>query len=265
MYMQSMAPPYIGILFNNKKKETIGTCKAGVNLKIIRLSKEIWHKRCDSGKGKTIGIEIRVLEIEWGVWLQRNTEEIFCLSAVVVIRPYTFFFFGWAESSWQRVGFSLGCTGFSNCGTGLRCPVTCGILVSWPGIKPASPALEAQSLNLWTTRGVLLWCYAFLDTRSIIWKWWILLYVNYTSLSLILFIGRTDAKAEAPILWPLKEKTLMLGKIGGKRKWGQQTVRRLDSITSSMDLNLSKLRKIAKDRSLSCCSPLGHKESDLQT
>ena len=31
MYMQSMAPPYIGILFNNKKKETIGTCKAGVN------------------------------------------------------------------------------------------------------------------------------------------------------------------------------------------------------------------------------------------
>ena len=52
MYMQSMAPPYIGILFNNKKKETIGTCKAGVNLKIIRLSKEIWHKRCDSGMEK---------------------------------------------------------------------------------------------------------------------------------------------------------------------------------------------------------------------
>ena len=148
---------------------------------------------------------------------------------------------------------------------GLHCPVTCGILVSWPGIKPASPALEAQSLNLWTTRRVLLWHYAFLDTHSIIWKWWILLCVNYTSLSLILFIGRTDAKAEAPILWPLKEKTLMLGKIEGKRKWGQQTVRRLDSITNSMDLNLSKLRKIAKDRSLSCCSPLGHKESDLQT
>ena len=97
MYMQSMATPYIGIPFNNKKKQTIGTCKAGVNLKIIRLSKEIWHKTCDSGKGKTIGTEIRVLEIGWGVRLQRNTEEFFYLSAVVVIWPYTFFKnFGWA-------------------------------------------------------------------------------------------------------------------------------------------------------------------------
>ena len=58
-----METPYIGIPFNNKKKQTIGTCKAGVNLKIIRLSEEIWHKTCDSGKGKTIGTEIRVLEI----------------------------------------------------------------------------------------------------------------------------------------------------------------------------------------------------------
>ena len=62
--MPGMTPPYIRILFNNKQKQTIGTCKAGVNLKIIRLNKEVWHKRCHSGKGKTIGTEIRVLEIE---------------------------------------------------------------------------------------------------------------------------------------------------------------------------------------------------------
>ena len=37
------------------------------------------------------------------------------------------------------------------------------------------------------------------------------------------------------------EKTLMLGKIDGKRKMGQQSMRRLDSITDSMDMNLSKL------------------------
>ena len=43
------------------------------------------------------------------------------------------------------------------------------------------------------------------------------------------------------------EKTLMLGKIEGKRKRGQQRMRWLDSITDSMDMNLSQLREIAKD------------------
>ena len=53
-----------------------------------------------------------------------------------------------------------------------------------------------------------------------------------------IFFGRTDA--EAPILWPL-EKTLILGKTEGKRRRGQQRMRRLDGITDSMDMNLSKL------------------------
>ena len=43
------------------------------------------------------------------------------------------------------------------------------------------------------------------------------------------------------------EKTLILGKIEGKRKRGQQRMRWLDSITDSMDMNLNKLQKIAKD------------------
>ena len=44
------------------------------------------------------------------------------------------------------------------------------------------------------------------------------------------------------------EKTLMLGGIDGKRRRGQQRMRWLDSISDSMDMNLSKLQEIVKDR-----------------
>ena len=59
------------------------------------------------------------------------------------------------------------------------------------------------------------------------------------------------------------EKTLMLGKIGGKRRRGQQRMIWLDSISDSMNMNLSKLREIMKDREAWRASVHGVTESDM--
>ena len=58
------------------------------------------------------------------------------------------------------------------------------------------------------------------------------------------------------------EKTLMLGKIEGGRRRGQQRVRWLDGITDSTDMGLGGLFELVMDGGLACCSSWGHKELD---
>ena len=118
----------------------------------------------------------------------------------------------------------------------------------------------------WRIDAFELWCW-----RRLLRVPWTARRANQSILKEIwILIGRTDAEAEVLVFWPPDARSWLIrknpnaGKNWSKRRRRQERMWRLDSITDSVDVNLSKLLEIVKDREAWCAAVHGVVKSETQ-
>ena len=150
----------------------VSVLQSGTILKYIPGLEDFHYKIVSTQATYICEIWLTVISLERWFFFSLHLEQSQDRQVFFKCNPFLYFYFLFKKLFWPHC-------------------MSCGILVSWPGTEPMSPAVEAQSLNYWNTREVstTLFKAYFFPSSSFLWGW------SYSTLSLVQW-----ASSQAPIL-----------------------------------------------------------------